>query len=183
MSRPARAVIPFISRRRALDSDIRYAKLMGADDYITKPYRANTLAAVPGRLHRARYLRAVQWNDDDAEPRQQRRSELRSVKIDLQRIVSPRTAPRSALSYREFCLMKCLAENRDRVVPLTEARACDTRHRHRRTGCRQLDSSADQTVRRKMGYGPGEWGCIRSVRSVGYSIVGCDEQTGVDTMS
>ena len=79
-----------------------------------------------------------------------------------------------ALSSREFRLMQCLAENRDRVVPLTElvhvTHDLDTDAQDAGSLIRPLVRS----VRRKLGYGPGEWGCIRSVRGVGYSMVGSD---------
>ncbi len=50
--------IPFLFlTARAMDSDIRYGKELGADDYLTKPIQPeDLLAAVQGRLRRAREL-------------------------------------------------------------------------------------------------------------------------------
>ena len=55
---PRWVTIPFIFlTARALDSDIRYGKEMGVDDYLTKPIQPeDLLAAVHGKLRRARQL-------------------------------------------------------------------------------------------------------------------------------
>lgn len=57
-SDPRWVMIPFIFlTARALDSDIRYGKEMGVDDYLTKPIQPeDLLAAVHGRLRRAEQL-------------------------------------------------------------------------------------------------------------------------------
>ena len=50
--------IPFIFiSARGLDSDVRYGKALGADDYLVKPFQLeDLLAIVAGRLRRAREL-------------------------------------------------------------------------------------------------------------------------------
>jgi DNA-binding response OmpR family regulator len=78
------------------------------------------------------------------------------------------------LSTREFLLLHRLARNFREAVPLTEL----VRATH------NLDTDAQdagnlirplvRSVRRKLGYGPGEWGCIRSIRGVGYRMVETD---------
>ena len=57
-SDPRWVMIPFVFlTARALDSDIRYGKEMGVDDYLTKPIQPeDLLAAVYGRLRRAEQL-------------------------------------------------------------------------------------------------------------------------------
>ena len=59
---PRWVLIPFVFvSARALDSDIRYGKALGADDYLVKPFQLeDLLAIVAGRLRRAQELaRAV----------------------------------------------------------------------------------------------------------------------------
>jgi DNA-binding response OmpR family regulator len=50
--------IPFVFiSARGLDSDVRYGKALGADDYLIKPFQLeDLLAIVAGRLRRAREL-------------------------------------------------------------------------------------------------------------------------------
>lgn len=52
------AAIPFIFlTARKMDSDVRYGKSLGVDDYLTKPITAiDLLAVVTGKLRRAEFL-------------------------------------------------------------------------------------------------------------------------------
>ena len=58
---PHWAIIPFIFlSARALESDIRYGKALGADDYLTKPIEPeDLLAVIEGKLHQYQHLAAV----------------------------------------------------------------------------------------------------------------------------
>ena len=69
---PHWVTIPFIFlTARALDSDIRYAKELGVDDYLTKPFMPeDLLAAVRGKLRLA-HLRAQQSVQSDLQPAQE----------------------------------------------------------------------------------------------------------------
>ena len=55
---PRWALIPFVFiSARGLDSDVRYGKALGVDDYLVKPFELeDLLATVAGRLRRAREL-------------------------------------------------------------------------------------------------------------------------------
>ena len=55
---PRWVLIPFVFiSARALDSDVRYGKALGVDDYLIKPFQLeDLLAVVAGRLRRAREL-------------------------------------------------------------------------------------------------------------------------------
>jgi DNA-binding response OmpR family regulator len=174
---PAWVAVPFIFLSgRALDSDVRYAKLMGVDDYITKPFRARELlTTVRGRLQRAKLLQGA------TRPalRTERRVEERALVygglcIDPDSYRVSMDGQDVALSSREFRLLQCLAENRGRVVPLEEivkaTHSLETDYQDAGSLVRPLIRS----VRRKLGYRPGEWGCIRSVRGVGYQMVVAD---------
>ena len=176
MQEPAWVAVPFIFfSARTLDSDVRYAKLMGVDDYITKPFRAHELlTAVRGRLQRARLIQQsaprVQTEDGSGNGAMvfgglQIQPDTYDVTMDGQSV---------AVSTREFQLLLCLAENRGQVVPLTEivksTHNLETDPQDAGTLIRPLIRS----VRRKLGYAPGQWGCIRSVRAVGYQMVESD---------
>lgn len=58
---PLWVTIPFLFiTARALDSDVRYGKELGVDDYLTKPIQPeDVLAAVQGKLRRAQQLAQV----------------------------------------------------------------------------------------------------------------------------
>ncbi len=55
---PKGKLLPFIFvSARALDSDVRYGKSLGVDDYLVKPFQLeDLLAIVAGRLRRARIV-------------------------------------------------------------------------------------------------------------------------------
>ena len=170
---PRRVAIPFLFlTARAMDSDIRYGKELGVDDYLTKPIEPeDLLATIRGRLRRAQQLAQCSaqpilrpaWGSDvlvlgrlRIEPGQHR------VWLDGQRI---------ELSAREFSLLECLACQANKVVSLQElakvTHGLDTDHIEAGTLLRPLIRS----LRRKLGYPAGELGCIENVRGVGYRLI------------
>jgi DNA-binding response OmpR family regulator len=164
---PAWVAIPFIFlTARALDSDVRYGKELGVDDYLTKPFRReDLLATVRGRLRRSRQLESV---------RQVSNSDVLSIgklQMDLlQHRVWMNEQP-IRLSAREFRLLACMARQQGRVVPLGElvweTHELDTDDKEAGTLLRPLVRS----VRRKLGYSAGQMGCIENVRGVGYRLL------------
>jgi DNA-binding response OmpR family regulator len=74
------------------------------------------------------------------------------------------------LSAREFTLLETLARRAGQVVPLTEL--CQATHDldTDRAEAGSLLYPLVRTLRRKLGYGPGEVGCIETVRGVGYRL-------------
>jgi DNA-binding response OmpR family regulator len=164
---PEWVTIPFIFlTARALDSDVRYGKELGVDDYVTKPFqREDLLAIVRGRLRRARQLA-------DAKPTP--RSDVLSVgrlKIDLAQHHVWANDEQISLSAREFKLLACLARQQSRAVPLEEL----VQETHELdTDCTEAGSLLRplvRSVRRKLGYGAGQMGCIESIRGVGYRLL------------
>lgn len=180
--------IPFIFlTARALASDVRYGKVLGVDDYLTKPVKPeDLLAAVEGRLRRARDLASL-WAEGE-----------RSVAVAAPPTTASHAAPPSAgaeplvlgtlriasaqhrvwlaerevaLPAREFRVLELLARHVGEV--LTPAAIVQVSH-----GITTDDAEASallrpmiRTLRRRMGYGVGEMGCIENVRSVGYRLV------------
>jgi DNA-binding response OmpR family regulator len=164
---PEWVAIPFIFlTARALDSDVRYGKELGVDDYVTKPFRIeDLLAIVRGRLRRAEQVSRAR-----PAPRADVLSAGR-LRIDLAQHRVWASGERIGMSHREFSLLACLASQRNRVVPLQElvheTHGLDTDRAEAGSLLRPLVRS----IRRKLGYSAGEMGCIESVRGVGYQLV------------
>ncbi len=163
--------IPFLFLTvRTMDSDIRYGKELGADDYLTKPIQPeDLLAAIHGRLRRARELaalaRATVATDAEGyltagrlriEPGQHR------VWLDERPV---------KLSAKEFALIEYLARHVAKVVPAQElirvTHGIETDYVDAGTLLRPLI----RTLRRKLGYAVGDMGCVENVRGVGYRLV------------
>jgi DNA-binding response OmpR family regulator len=169
---PQWGTIPFIFlTARKMDSDIRYGKEMGVDDYLTKPIRAaDLLAVVRGKLRRARHLRqSVSQFAPSSSP-----GSLLTVgrlRIDSSQYRCWMGEQEVQLSAREFALLEHLAQRAGQVVS----------HQELIMVTHELDTDAVEagsllrplirTLRRKLGYGTGHMGCLENVRSVGYRLV------------
>ncbi len=158
--------IPFIFlTARAMDSDVRYGKELGADDYLTKPFDPeDLLAVVRGKLRRARQLSLT-------EEQAARVLTVGELRIDpVQHRVWLGADP-IGLSAREFTLLKCLAQRANQVVTPQElihaTHGLETDYLEASSLLRPLI----RTLRRKLGYPVGEMGCIENVRGVGYRLV------------
>lgn len=179
--------IPFLFlTARVLDSDVRYGKELGVDDYLTKPISPEDLvSAIRGQLRRARQL--AQANDSNPVPpapsvpstswttpnniRQPDLLTLGRLQIDSGQYRVWLDDDLRSLSAREFMLLEYLAHRLKQVVPAQEL--IKVSH--------NLNVTPDQagsrlrplirTIRRKLGYGPGDMGCIENVRGVGYRLI------------
>jgi DNA-binding response OmpR family regulator len=170
--------IPFVFvSARGLDSDVRYGKGLGADDYLIKPFQLeDLLAIVAGRLRRARELAqaasrltgAATRNLPSAAGRDYLTAGPLRISVDRHRVwMDGETVE---LSLKEFTLLEYLARRPGLVVPFSEL--CRATHK--------LDASATEagnllyplirSLRRRLGYAAGEMGCIESVRGVGYRL-------------
>ena len=164
---PAWVVIPFVFlTARVMDSDVRYGKELGVDDYVTKPFRReDLLSVVRGRLRRSQQLADVRPAPcSDVVSIGQLRMDLEQHRVWVREQLV-------RLSAREFRLLACLAQQQGRVVPLVElvqaTHDLDTDRKEAGTLLRPLVRS----VRRKMGYKAGQMGCIENVRGVGYRLL------------
>lgn len=173
MENPQWVTIPFVFlTARVQDSDIRYAKEMGVDDYLTKPFNhEDLLAVVRGKLRRAR--RVMQLSAQPA-PRPTLSSSVLTVgqlRIDRDQYRVWLNDKSVKLSVREFELLECLAVQAKSVVPLSKlvkaTHRLDTDHAEAGELLRPLI----RTLRRKLGYQAGEMGCIQNVRGVGYRLI------------
>ncbi|NTU79838.1 MAG: response regulator transcription factor [Chloroflexales bacterium] len=175
---PDFVAIPFVFlTARGIDSDIRYGKELGADDYLVKPVEPeDLLAVVAGRLRRAAQIAS-------ATELSSRRSgglvpERDSEELQLGALrLSPRqrrawlNQRQLDLSAREFTVLEYLMHRPSAAVPLREL----VRVSH---GLETNDGEAAlllrplmRLLRRKLGYSAGEMGCIENVRSVGYRLI------------
>ena len=166
------AAIPFIFvTARALDSDVRYGKELGVDDYLTKPiHLADLLASVQGKLRRSRRLARLASPAAATSAGGAEALVAGELRIEPGQHRAWLKGEPLALSAREFTLLETLARRAGQVVPLTElCRAThdlDTDH----TEAGSLLYPLIRTLRRKLGYGAGEGGCIETVRGVGYRL-------------
>ena len=163
--------IPFVFlTARTLDSDTRYGKELGVDDYLTKPIQPeDLLAAVHGRLRRAQQLARAR-PPADLPSGDQHFLTLGRLRIDPGQHRVWMDGQAVELSAREFTLLECLAQRANTIVPPREL-ICITH------GLDTDDVEAGgllrplvRSLRRKLGYAVGEAGCIENVRSVGYRL-------------
>jgi DNA-binding response OmpR family regulator len=162
--------IPFIFlTARTLDSDIRYGKELGADDYLVKPIQIeDLLAVVRGKLRRARQLEQLVVPTAALE---HTLLELGRLHIDLgQHRVWMDEQPID-LSVREFTLLECLARVEGQVVPVLRLLQATHQLEVDTLEAGALLRPLIRSVRRKLGYAVGEMGCIENVRGVGYRLI------------
>lgn len=169
--------IPFIYlTARVLESDIRYGKELGVDDYLVKPVGAkDLLAVVRGKLRRAHRVEQTSGQAQQHTPEQ---PDSRSGILFLGRLELEVGEYRVRfddqpveLSNTEFLLLECLAKQPNKVVPLSQlikaTHGLETSYREASNLLRPMMRS----IRRKLGYDAGDLGCIESVRGVGYRLV------------
>jgi DNA-binding response OmpR family regulator len=169
--RPEWVAIPFIFLTgRIMDSDIRYGKQLGADDYLAKPVDLEDLhAAVQGRLSRARQL--ATFGSHRSEGETSGALQVGHIKIDLDLHRVWLVERRVRLSAREFDLLAHLAQHSDRVVSPVELINVTHNLETDRVEAGSLLRPLIRSLRRKLGYKPGEIGCIENVRGVGYRLI------------
>jgi DNA-binding response OmpR family regulator len=171
---PEWLAIPFLFlTARTLDSDIRYGKELGVDDYLTKPIQPeDLLAAIQGKLRRAQQLARLA----EVQPPRAPQAGSRALVVGALRIDSGQHEVWMGedpikLSAREFTLLECLARRASQVVSPQEliraTHSLETDHIEAGSLLRPLIRS----LRRKLGYPAGETGCITNVRSVGYRLI------------
>jgi DNA-binding response OmpR family regulator len=170
---PAWIAIPFVLlTARALDSDVRYGKELGVDDYLTKPIQPeDLLAAVRGKLRRADQLAQTTNGNHEMRSPENEALTIGPLSIDPSKHQVSMGQNEIKLSVREFKLLLELARNVDRVISAQDliqvTHELGTDHIEAGSLLRPLIRS----LRRKMGYKTGEMGIIENVRGVGYRLV------------
>ena len=170
---PEWVMIPFIFlTARALDSDIRYGKELGVDDYLTKPIEPeDLLAVVQGKLRRAQQL----VNRGPNSPSEQTTSlsilSVGCLKIDPAQHRVWMGDKLLKLSAREFQLLLALGEQPNQVI--SPQSLIQTTHGFETSPVEagNLLRPLLRSLRRKLGYPVGEMGCIENIRGVGYCLI------------
>lgn len=171
--RSAWAAIPFIFlTARTMDSDIRYGKELGVDDYLTKPIRAgDLLAVVRGKLRRSQQLKESLEQFNAGPPEQSRPFTFGRLQIDpLQHRIQVE-GEEISLSAKEFALLEHLARQGGRVASPQELIQTTHEFDANPVEAGQLLRPLILSLRRKLGLAEGEVGSIENVRGVGYRLV------------
>lgn len=176
--------IPFLFlSARALASDVRYGKTLGADDYLTKPVKPeDLLAAVEGRLRRARQLAAATAADASTArvvaPAARRETEPSNGTIVVGSLVIAPAQHRAWLAQRElqlpareFRLLELLARRAGEVVTPSELMQVSHGITTDDLEASMLLRTLIRQLRRRLGYAVGEMGCVENVRGVGYRLL------------
>jgi len=173
---PRWLAIPFIFlTARAMDSDIRYGKELGVDDYLTKPIQPeDLLAAVQGRLRRARQLAQIGRTFAPSAPQPAPVLELGRLRIDAGQHRVWLDDKEIKLSAREFTLLEYLAQRANQVISAPELIQATHDLATDPIEAGSLLRPLIRSLRRKLGYHVGETGCIENVRGVGYRLVAPD---------
>ncbi len=176
---PRWALIPFIFvSARALDSDIRFGKGLGVDDYLIKPFDLeDLLAIVAGRLRRAKQLAeairgtATQTQAAAPEPTAGDTLTAGPVRINHEQHRVWVAGRLVALPPREFILLEHLAKHPDRAISLTEL--CQATHglTTDEVEAGSLVYPLVRSLRRRLDIPAGDLGSIESVRGVGYRLI------------
>lgn len=167
---PHLAGVPFVFlTARALDSDIRYGKELGVDDYLTKPFRsADLLAVVRGKLRRAQVVRQAGQVTRPAEAGNAP-VQIGSLKIDPAQHkvwVADRTVQ---LSAREFTLLYYLAQHTGKIISAQDLVQVTHQFNAPPAEAGSLIRPLIRTVNRKLGAGAHR---LENVRGVGYRLSG-----------
>ena len=169
---PDWVTIPFIFlTARKLDSDIRYGKEMGVDDYLVKPiHSADLLAVVRGKLYRVQQLCQIV---DKTSSNMQKGDRLTLGKLQLepgQHRVWMR-GKEISLSAREFVLLEYMIQHAQELHSTQDLVQVTHDFETNAVEAGTLVRPLIRTLRRKLGYEVGETGCIENVRGVGYRLV------------
>lgn len=166
---PKWVYVPFVLLSgRDMDSDIRYGKELGVDEYLTKPIELeDAMAVIRGRLKRARQLIAMGGNQSI---NQSHRFSSGDLEIDFEQHTVWRNEIPIKLSTKEYQLLRRLALQADEVVPASIL--VESTHNFPADA---IESGAllrplVRSLRRKLGFKTGEMGCIENIRGVGYRL-------------
>ena len=106
---------------RTMDSDIRYGKELGVDDYLVKPIRAaDLLAVVRGKMRRAQQLAAAAPPPAPAPVAEADDLTVAGLRIDSSQYRVWLGQEELKLSAKEFIILEYLAQQAGKVIPPQE---------------------------------------------------------------
>jgi two-component system response regulator VanR len=177
-SHPRWVMIPFIFlTARALDSDIRYGKEMGVDDYLTKPIQPeDLLATVHGRLRRAEQLAQISFPSSMVSAAEPAPLAVARLKINPVQHRAWLDGQPLRLSAKELKLLEHLARRMGQVIPQQELVQVthNTNADYAQAG--ELLRPLIRSLRLRLGGSSGGGARIENVRGVGYRLVLEEEQ-------
>jgi len=160
------AAIPFIFlTARKMDSDVRYGKSLGVDDYLTKPTSTiDLLAVVAGKLRRATYLQPA-MRSSDLSAGEDKIIAIGALRINPGRFQVFLNGDEIKLSIREFALLETFARNPNDVLSSRDLIGLTQNRVEPGLTTEVAVRSMIHSLRRKMG------DCILNVRGQGYRLV------------
>ena len=169
---PEWGAIPFIFfSGRDLDSDIRYGKELGADDYLTKPVDgADLLATVRGKLRRAKRL-GLRPLAATSPPQMANIATFGPIQIEYGQHRVWVDGKLVELTIREFTALELMTQKANAVLSPQEIIQATHGLETDYVEASNLLRPIIRSLRRKLGYQTGDLGCIESVRGVGYRFV------------
>jgi DNA-binding response OmpR family regulator len=157
---------------RTLDSDIRFGKELGVDDYLSKPvHPEDLLAVVRGKILRARQLNGAYPKNGQPAPIRQNMITIGDLKIDADQHRVTRGGEIVPLSAREFKLLHTMAKKPGCVLSPVELVATTHGFQADTTEASAIIRPMVRTLRRKLGFNTGDRGCVENVRGVGYRLL------------
>jgi len=170
---PEWAATPFLFLTvRTMDSDVRYGKELGVDDYLPKPFEPeDLLAAVRGRLRRALQLAQGVGNVAPGTAKTPGALVAGRLKVDTTQHRVWLDDRGIELSRSEFKALECLVRRPGQAVSPQELVLTTHGLETDAVEAGALLRPLIRSLRRKLGYPVGTVGCIENVRGVGYRLV------------
>ena len=169
---------------RTMDSDIRYAKSIGADDYLTKPFDLeDLLAIVEGKLLAAARLQKLfhqQLGDSEVVTLV---INQRPVRLDYRQHRAWADDQEIELTAREMFLLERLALQPNKIVTLVDLVKATHNLDTDQLEAGQLLRPLIRTLRRKLEYHLGANPCIKNIRSRGYLLIADYQQSASRVLS
>lgn len=166
-------LIPFIFlTARTMDSDIRYGKELGVDDYLTKPIRTrDLLATIRGKLHRTQQLMESAAQHSPATVTEAQSLICGPLRVDSKQHRVWLNQQELKLSAKEFVLLEYLAQQAGNVVSPQELIQVTHKFEADHIEAGALLRPLILALRRKLDLDPGQPGSVENVRGVGYRLV------------
>ena len=170
---PHLALIPVVLMScRTLDSDIRYAKALGADDYLIKPFLIeDLLAVVQGKILAAERLRTLFAQQSGGPQMVILVINQQQVKLDYRQHRAWVGEAEIDLTAREMFLFERLARQPNEVISLADLLKATHDLTTDDQEASQLVRPLIRTLRRKLEFHLGDEPYIKNVRARGYLLL------------